>query len=146
VDVDKEKEEAKKNFVNPYSGHSPFFEYLEAGTLKHTPGICRCPDCAWLWAHVERAINVYIADGVEVDFEKLVIAIVTGLHGKGLVGKTLDMKVLVEGICKEMTSLMERKKYGLEETTRRETLRLNRMRAALVNNQADLRPRLAEMN
>jgi hypothetical protein len=56
---------------------------METGSLMHTPGICKCADCAWLLAHLERAIDASTADGAELDASKKLTEMVLMLHGKG---------------------------------------------------------------
>jgi hypothetical protein len=117
------RQKNKKNFVYPGLGHCPLFEYTETGTLKHTPGICKCPDCAWLWTHLERAIDVSIADGETLDVRKVLVEIVVELHKKGVDVETLDSGVLVGGIGREVKSIIGRKKFEAENQKRAEATR-----------------------
>jgi hypothetical protein len=103
-DLDPEEEEAEKNFIHPVKGHNPFAEYLATGMLQHKPGICRCPNCGWLWDYIGGAFTKAIDARELVDGHKLCEDIILELDRRGVDMSTVDAKVLADGVGKEVES------------------------------------------
>jgi hypothetical protein len=89
------REEAEETFVYPGFGHNPLAEYLATGTLKHTIGVCKCPECAWVWAHVDRAdLNN------SAELPQIFIGVLKEMGERVVDMRRVDMNVWMEGVGK----------------------------------------------